>query len=293
MNDTFLGILKILSLSATFALMFGSALRLGPSALRQLVQRPAFFVRTLLAVWIAVPSLTAMVVVALRIEGTAAKTLLLMAGCPGVPLLLGTTRTVRGAMSTAFAALALTAATEPLLIPLWTRLVSAILPVDLTVHWSDILRVLVPTILLPVAVGFVVRAVFPRAVDPVVRISDGVYAVGIIGCLVTLLAGAAPLILRVPPRALVGAAIITIGDAAVGYWAGSPDRDDRKAIALATALGNPALAIAVVEASYPGNRIAPTAVGLYLLVRTICIVPVLWWLRQANHRRDLRRASVL
>jgi BASS family bile acid:Na+ symporter len=293
MNDTFLAILKILSLSATFALMFGSALRLGPSALRQLVQRPAFFVRVLLAVWIAVPLLTAMVVLALRIEGTAAKTLLLMAGCPGVPLLLGTTRTVRGAMSTAFAALALTAATEPLLIPLWTRLASAILPVDLTVHWSHILRVLAPTILVPVAVGFVVRALFPRAVHPLVRASDGVYAVAIIGCVLALLAGPARLIPRVPLRALAGAAIITVGDAAIGYWAGWPDRDDRKAIALATAMGNPALAIAVVEASYPGNGIGPMAVGLYVLVRAICITPVLWWLRQVHDRRHLRRASAL
>jgi predicted Na+-dependent transporter len=216
-----------------------------------------------------------------------------MAGCPGVPLSLGTTRTVRGAMSTAFAALVVTAATEPLLIPLWTRLVSAILPVNLAVHWSHIVNVLAPTILLPVAIGFIVRATFPRAVDRLVRASDAVFAVGIIGCVLALLAGAGHLILRVPLRALVGAAIITVGDAAIGYWAGWPGRDDRKAIAVATALGNPALAIAVVEASYPGNRIGPMAVGLYLLVRTICIVPVLWWLRQAKDRRDLRRASAL
>jgi hypothetical protein len=35
--------------------------------------------------------------------------------CPGVPMLLGTTRTVRGAMATAFLALVITAATEPLM----------------------------------------------------------------------------------------------------------------------------------------------------------------------------------
>lgn len=285
MNDTLLAVLKILSWSATFGVMLSSSLRLGPSALRQLVHRPAFFVRTLLAIWIAVPLVTAMVVLALRIQGTAATTLLLMAGCPGVPLLLGTTRTVRGAISTAFVALVLTAATEPLLIPLWTRILSALLPVDLTVHWSQILKVLAPTILLPIAVGFFVRAVFPRAVHHLVRVSDGVYGVGIIGCVVALLAGAAPLVLRVPPRALVGAAIITVGDAAIGYWAGWPDRDDRRAIAVATALGNPALAIAIVEASYPGNRIGPLGIVLYLLVRAICIVPVVWWLRQANDRR--------
>jgi BASS family bile acid:Na+ symporter len=293
MSDTFLGILKILAWSATFAVMFSSALQLGPSALRQLLHRPAFFVRTLLAVWIAVPLLTAIVVMALRIEGTAAKTLLLMAGCPGVPLLLGTTRTVRGAMSTAFAALVLMAATEPFLIPFWTRLVSTVLPVDLAVHWSHVLRVLAPTVLLPMAVGFVVREAFPRAVDRMVRVSDRVYAVALIGCVIVLLAGPARLIPRIPLRALVGAAIITVGDVAIGYWAGSPDRDDRKAIALATAMGNPALAIAVVEASYPGNRIGPMAVGLYLLVRTICIAPVLWWLRRVHDRGDLRRASAL
>ena len=292
MNDTLLRVLKILAWSATFAVMFGAALRLGPGALRQIVQRPAIFVRTLLAVWIVVPALTVLVVLALRVQGVAATTLLLMAGCPGVPLLLASTRTVRGAMSTAFVALVLTAATEPLLIPLWTRLLSAVFPVTLTVHWHQILRVLAATIFLPIAFGFVVRAVFPRGVDRVVRACDRFYVVAVVGCILALLTSAAPLVLRVPPRALVAVAIITFGDAAVGFAAGWPQREDQKAIGLATALSNPALAIAVVEASYPGNRIGPMGVVLYLLARTICIVPILWGLKHLTDRAELRRAAV-
>jgi bile acid:Na+ symporter, BASS family len=274
-------ILRALSRSATFAVMFGGALRLGPAALRRIAERPALFLRTLLAVWLAVPAWTVLVVAAFRLEGPGAATLLLMAGCPGVPLLLASTRTVRGAMNTAFVALVLTAATEPLLIPQWTRVVSRILPFDLTVEPRHILQVLVPTIFVPIALGFVVRTISARLAGVLARVSDWVYLVGIVGCVLFLVAGSLPLIARIPLWTLVAAVIITVGDAIIGYWAGWPDRDDQKAIALAAALGNPALALAVVEVSYPDHRAGPV-VALYLLIRGVTLVPVEWLLKRLS-----------
>ena len=286
----FFAFLKALSWSATFAVMFGGALRLGPSSLRLVFERPVLSLRTLLAVWVAVPALTVLVVLGLRVEGLGAATLLLMAGCPGIPLLLGSTRKVRGAMRTAFVALVLTAATEPLLIPYWTRIVSGLVPVDLTVQPRHILQVVVPTIFLPIALAFVLRSFSTRAADFLAPISDWVYAVGALGCGLAIVIEAAPLILRIPPGTLVAAAVITLGDALIGYWAGWPDQDDQKAIALAAALGNPALALAVAEASYPEHEAGPLVAG-YLLVRAIALAPFEWWLKRAGRLASRRRAS--
>ena len=286
--DTFFSFLKTLSWSATFAVMFGGALRLGPSSLRLVLERPWLSLRTLLAVWVAVPAVTMLVVVGLRIEGVGAATLLLMAGCPGIPLLLGTTRKVQGAMRTAFVALVLTAATEPLLIPYWTRIVSGVLPVDLAVQPRHILQVLVPTIFLPIALAFALRLLAAQAVDTLARISDWVYAVGVIGCGTAILIEAAPVLLQVPPRTFLGAMIITLLDAVIGYWAGWPDQDDQKAVALAASLGNPALALAVAEASYPEHRAGPLVAG-YLLVRAVAIAPFEWWMKRTRGQATPRR----
>jgi BASS family bile acid:Na+ symporter len=291
--STFITVTKVLSWSATIAVMFGGALRLGPAPLRQIVRRPALFIRTLLAVWIAVPAVTMVVVLGLRIEGRAAAVMLLMAGCPGIPVLLAITKQVKGAMSTAFVALLLTAATEPLLIPQWTRILSWVLPMDLSVTPAHILHVLVPTIFVPIALGFLLRLVIrPRRTLLLVHVADWVYAVGLAGCMINMAAVAIPLLVQVPPMAILATALVSVGDALIGYWAGWPHPEDQKAIALATALGNPALALAVAEASYPDHRAGP-AVAVYLVVRTLALLPVELWLKKVSKRRaPLRRASV-
>ncbi len=287
---TFFAFLKLLSWSATFAVMFGGALRLGPAALRMIFERPFLSLRTLVAVWIAVPALTMLVVLGLRVDGLGATTLLLMAGCPGIPLLLGTTRKVRGGMRTAFVALVLTAATEPLLIPYWTRIVSGFLPIDLRVQPTHILQVLVPTIFVPIALAFTLRVLSPRVAEILAPISDWVYVVGAVGCSLAIVIEAAPIVLRIPERTFVAAVIITLGDALIGYVAGWPDHEDQKAIALAAALGNPALALAVAEVSYPEHQAGPL-VAAYLLVRAIALAPFEWWLKRSKHPALQRRAA--
>jgi BASS family bile acid:Na+ symporter len=136
-----------------------------------------------------------------------------------------------------------------------------------------------------------VREISPRVSGVLARVSDWVYLVGIVGCVIVLVAGSLPLITRIPLWTLIAAVIITVGDAIIGYWAGWPDRDDQKAIALAAALGNPALALAVVEANYPDHRAGPV-VAVYLLIRGVTLAPVEWWLKRLSDRRaSLRRAS--
>jgi len=94
---------------------------------------------------------------------------------------------------------------------------------------------------------------------------------------VALIQGA-PLLRLVPLRAYAAAIIITIGDALIGFWVARPDPEDQKAVALATALGNPALALAVVETSYPDHT-ASALVAVYLIIRGVAITPFEWWLK--------------
>lgn len=213
------------------------------------------------------------------VTGQSAAIVLLMSVCPGVPYLLGAAQKIKGAIATAFLALILTAATEPLMIPFWTRLLSRFLPVDLSVQPKDIWDVLLPMVFLPIAMGFVIRDVSDRATSLLGRVSDAVYWVGSIASVVVITIKGAPLLPLVPIRALVAVWIITLGDAILGYWAGGPNLEERKAVALAAALGNPALAIAVVEVSYPELQ-ASVLVSVYLVIRGIVMVPIKWWLKK-------------
>jgi bile acid:Na+ symporter, BASS family len=278
-------LLKALTWCATFAVMFGGAARVGVGSLRRVRMYPALFARTLLAVWILVPVFTLVVVELLAVRGMSATMLLLMAVCPGLPLLVASTRTVRGSMATAMLALLLTAATEPLLIPQWTRILSAFHPsVDVRVQPHHVIAVLAPTVFLPIVLGFALRALWPRAVAALARASDVIYLVSLPIKVVVALEQGAPLLLHIPWQSYVAAMIISVGDALIGYWVGRPDVRDQKALALATALGNPALAIAVIEVGYP-DETATTLVAAYLIVRAIAITPFEWWLKRLVDRR--------
>jgi BASS family bile acid:Na+ symporter len=278
MMDLF-DILLLLSAAATFATMFSAALRLGPEALLKVRERPRLFVRTFAAVWLFIPLLTMLVVYAFGVVGTSATLLLLMAVCPGTPALLTFVRIARSSVATAFVALVLTTATEPLLIPYWTRLLSRFLSVDLTIHAEQVLFVLVPTVFAPIVLGFLLHVISINASAALARVSDVVDFVGTGVSVVVILAHGLPLLLRVPLAAIYAIVVITIGDAVLGFWAARPNRTEQKAIAAAAALGNPALALVVVEVIYHEIR-AMVLVSVYVAVRAIAILPLVWWLRR-------------
>src|SRR5262249_2465966 len=157
---------------------FGGALRLGPEALRRVAEHPRLFFRMLVVIWIAIPLFTALVVFGLGLVGTTAALLLLMSVCPGLPNLLTWARIARSSITTAFVALLVTSATEPFMIPYWTRLLSKFLPMDLTVQPSDVLQVLVPAVFLPIGLGFVVSKISFRAAAVLAPVSDFVDLAG-------------------------------------------------------------------------------------------------------------------
>ena len=276
--DSLFDVLILLSGAATFATMFGAALRLGPEALRRVKEHPRMFLRTFAAVWVGIPLLTVLVVYGFGVVGISATLLLLMSVCPGTPAILTFVRIARSSITTAFVALFLTTATEPLLIPYWTRLLSKFLPMDVTIKPGQVLTVLLPTVFCPIVVGFLVHKISINRAVVLARASDFVDLVGTGACIAVILSQGFPVLLRVPPSAIAAIVIITAGDAALGFWVARPNLAEQKAIAAALALGNPALALVVVEVIYHEIQ-AAVLVSVYVAIRAIAILPLVAWLR--------------
>src|SRR5262249_24965852 len=241
--DSLFDVLILLSGAATFATMFGAALRLGPEALRRVKEHPRMFLRTFVAVWVGIPLLTVLVIYGFGVVGISATLLLLMSVCPGTPAILTFVRIARSSIATAFVALFLTTATEPLLIPYWTRLLSKFHSIDLTIQPRQVLNVLLPTVFVPVVLGFLVHKKSIHAAAAFATASDYVDLVGTGACVALVLGQGLPFLLRVPPAAIAAIVVITAGDAVLGFWAARPNLAEQKAIAAAAALGNPALAL--------------------------------------------------
>jgi bile acid:Na+ symporter, BASS family len=276
-------VLILLSGAATFATVFGAALRLGPEALHRVSAHPRLFIRTFAAVWFVIPMFTILVIYLFGVVGTSATLLLLMSVCPGTPALLTFVRIARSSLATAFVALLLTTATEPLLIPIWTRFLSRFLTVDLTIQPRQVLNVLLPTVFLPIVFGFVVHKIATNKAAVVASVSNYVDLVGTGASVVLILSYGLPLVPHLPVGAVAALLVVTAGDAALGWWAARPNLAEQKAMAAAAALGNPALALVVVEVIYHEMR-AIVLVSVYVAVRGIAIVPLVWWLRHLRTR---------
>jgi BASS family bile acid:Na+ symporter len=282
--DSVYTILIVLSGAATFAALFGGALRLGPEALLRVTEHSRLFVRMLVVIWIAIPLFTALVIFGLGVVGTSATILLLMSVCPGLPNLLTWARIARSSITTAFVALLVTAATEPFMIPYWSRFLSRFLPMDFTVRPAHVLSVLVPTVFLPIVLGFVVRKLSSRATAVLAPVSDFIDLAGTVATIAVVLFQGSPRLLYVPPSTFVALLIITFGYAAFGFWAARPNLDEQKAIAAAAALGNPALALVIVEVSYLEFE-AVRLVSVYIVLRAIAMLPLvggLWYLKRTG-----------
>jgi BASS family bile acid:Na+ symporter len=276
--DSLFDVLILLSGAATFATMFGAALRLGPRALYRVREHPRMFFRTFVAVWVGIPLLTVLVIYGFGVSGISATLLLLMSVCPATPAILTFVRISRSSITTAFVALVLTTATEPLLIPYWTRILSRFTSVDLTIRAGQVLIVLVPTVFVPIVLGFLLHKVSIRAAAVLSRASNYIDLVGTVACVALILAKGFPFMLRVPREAITAIVVITAGDAVLGFWAARPNLAEQKAIAAAAALGNPALALVVVEVIYHEIQ-AAVLVSVYVAVRAIAILPLVSWLR--------------
>ena len=271
-------ILVLLSGAATFATMFGAALRLGPEAFGRIKEHPRMFFRTFAAVWLGIPLFTVLVIYVLGVTGISAAILLLMSVCPGTPAILTFVRIARSSMTTAFVALVLTTAAEPLLIPYWTRFMSGFVSVDLSIQPEQVLNVLLPTVFVPIVLGFLLHRISTRRAAVLARASNYIDLIGTSACVLLILARGFPYFLHFPPAAVGAILIITAGDAVLGFWAARPNLAEQKAIAAAAALGNPALALIVVEVIYHEIH-AEVLVSVYVALRAIAILPLVGWLR--------------
>ena len=285
-----------LATHAIAALMFATGLVTTTAVVRHVRGRWPLLLRALLVVWVVVPLAALAIVTVLRAPPIATTALLLLAICPGVPLLVRSTSKAGGSTTTALMVLLATAITAPILIPLWATLLARLTPYTFAVDAGVVLRVLVPAVVVPFVLGRIIQAFSQQAAVVLAKIANVVFIAGILLAVIGIIANARELLVRTPLLAYVAVAAVTFASAVLGYLAGGPRPEDRTALTYAAALGNPALALAIVGHTAPSPRAMPV-IGLLVLARAILLVPVGLWLRaprswsaadRAPQRRDAR-----
>jgi bile acid:Na+ symporter, BASS family len=165
-----------------------------------------------------------------------------------------------------------------LYIPLALELLERITGNPLRMTAGAVFALVFGALLIPLALGIAVRRFGPafaeRAAQPVSQAATILLLVTFIPLLVKVFPAMVSLIGNGTILVMVLFALVGL---AAGHLLGGPDPEDRTVLALSTATRHPGIAIAIVLANFPDQKLAPAAAILCVLVSAIASKPYLAW----------------
>lgn len=229
------------------------------------LRHPVQLLRGIAAVNLIVPATAVALVLLFPLSPPVTAAIVLMSVAPLAPLVPG--KMLKAGSRPSFAvglyvALMLLAIA---IVPLSLALLSLVFPADAAVEPASVARLVVTSVLLPLAAGVALGALAPRLAGSAAPIVLIVSNVGLLLFLVPVVVAMGQQML-----ALIGNGTIAIIAATVaaglagGHLLGGPHRSDRTALALAAATRHPGLALMIARENFDDPRIAP-AVLLFML----------------------------
>jgi len=146
-------------------LSFDMGLSLGRGDLRREVRNPVLW-RALVAALLGVPLLAILVAATLPLGPGARGVIVLMAISPGAPMLMPKAHKSGNVALAVTLALVLTLASL-VSVPVEVAVLNRLFPVALHASSAELLRRLVPALLVPLVLGFVVRSAWPAAANAI------------------------------------------------------------------------------------------------------------------------------
>jgi BASS family bile acid:Na+ symporter len=273
-------IIKLLVLVSVMLAVFGLGLKATWQDAVFLARNPGLLLRSILAMNVAMPLFTAGLCALLGILPPVETALLVLMVSPVPPILpfkqtrLGCEQSYVYGLLTAQAILAV------ILVPLSVWLAGDYYGIDIHMSAGTVGRIVLLTMLLPLAAGIGLRAVLPRfaehSTDLIIKLGFLLLVLALAPVLVT---ESRALLAMVGNGTVLAMTLVSIFGLAAGHILGGPDLDHRGTLALATSMRHPAVAIAIVAANHGDVKHVLTAVILYLLVNTILTMIYMKWFK--------------
>jgi len=255
--------------------MLSVGLRTDPgTVIRAARERPWFYTRALLVLFVAVPVLTIVVTKVLALPPRMASLFVIFAACPAAPLVAP--RLIKKddrAGVTALTLVVVASFLAPALVPIWLLIANPILGSALDVTPVALLTVFLLKVLLPLTAGILARRASPRLADKAAPVFAAMGTAALLVAAVLLLKASFETLNRLTVPALIAMVLIVLGSAALGELVAGEAADDRNAVGTIAMTGSPVLALAVIHASYPGLQNVSGIVGLFLILRAVAGVP--------------------
>ena len=261
--------------------VFGFGLEGSIGDLLYLLRRPRLLVLSLTAMFVVMPLFAIFLTRVVHFNPAVVIALIALSISP-VPPLLPRKMTKAGGIAPYGLGLMVTAGTLAILyIPLASDLIGRYFDRDFGMSPAMVAKVVVVSILIPLAAGILLRKVAPavaaRIAHPIALIAGIVLLVGVVCILAVTYRGAWALI---GDGTLLAFAVFILVGLLVGHLLGGPDPDSRVVLALSTACRHPALALAIAGANFPSERRVLAAILLYLVLNALLTIPYVKWQRK-------------
>jgi BASS family bile acid:Na+ symporter len=247
------------------------------------VRRPSLLGRSLLAMLVIMPIIVIAMAQAFDLPRPVKIALVALAFSPIPPILPGREQKAGGHASYALGLMAVAGVLSMLTMPLSIYLLGRYIERPVVTPAIAIVKIMMMSIVVPLALGLVVRAAWPtvagRLTRPAGLIAKVLLAIGAAGLMI---GATGPMLALVGSGTLVAMIAVVLVGLAVGHLLGGPEDGHRLVLALSTASRHPAIAMAVAKANFPGElQLGPTIL-LYLLVSVIVGVSYQEWFKRRN-----------
>ena len=268
----------ILALQASVALtVLGLGLTASWRDATYLLRQPGLLVRSILAMSIVMPIVAVAIAHLFAFPVEVEIALVAVAIAPVPPLLYKKQLGAGGRREYVVGLLAAMGLLSIVLVPVSVAILSRLYAADVMVSPLVIAKIILTSVLAPLALGLLIRQWFPaaeKASSHIIALAGLLLVVGA----VMLLYGLWPVIRTFLGNgvALMLAVFVVIG-LCVGHLLGGPVPADRTTLAISTAQRHPAVALAIASATGTAMQSAAAVIVMYLIIATIVIVPYQKW----------------
>jgi len=247
------------------------------------LRRPAMLVRSLLAMNVIMPIVAVALALAFNFTPAVEIALLALALSPVPPLL--PKKEFRAGAHSSYTIGLLVAITllAIAIVPVTVQLIGRIIGRAAYLGPAAVAQLVFVSALLPLAAGIAVGRLAPqlagKVANPLALVAAILLATGVLPILFT---ARSEIISLIGNGTIVAIVTFTVIALAVGHLLGGPDPDDRTVLALSVASRHPGIALAIANASFPGNKQVLGAVLLYLIVSAIASMPYMTWRKRIH-----------
>ena len=277
MAETLLLVIKLSVAALIFAIGLGST----AGDLTYLWRRPGQLVRSLLAMYVAVPLAVSLLAKAFALPDPVRLAIFVLAISAGAPLLPRKLSNL-GREGYVFSLVVTSSLVAVVVVPAWMELLGSLIGRDASLEPWKVAGMIAKAFLAPLALGMVLHALQPKLAE---TLSDWIArAAGVtlaIGALVLLVAARRMIFEAgwVSLLALAGMAVVAL---AIGHLMGGPDPADRKALAVSCAVRHVGIAM-LAASTVPGEQTMELVLA-YLVAAAIVTAPYLKWGQRGRSR---------